>query len=157
MEAIIKNWDAIVGLLTLLLGWIMALPKVQAWFVDLDRRTQEYQLEAMKRLALGIVADIYQETVRTLKAEGTFDAAAKRRVKNYAVERLISVAKKEGLNVAREVLPALVELAVNKLKGDAKSAAPFSPASGPASDSPLSMSGPELPDLESPSMTTPSI
>ena len=144
MNFIIENIDLILQILAALAAVILGLPWVKTKRLEIEAIIENKNLDRLAGLAQGVCIQIYTETVRLAKAEGKFTPELKKAVFDEAVASLTKAAKEEGIEIAKDLLPALVEWAVNKLKGEGsfvgKSLASV-PISQPTPQ-------PELPDLE---------
>ena len=116
MEFILEHWDSIAGLVCTLLAFLLGLPKVSQWRAKAVAMVQAYHLTAAKNLAFGCASDVYVHFVRSLKESGEWNAEAKARAFTKALDALKARVSADGLQVAQEVLPALIEIAVAKLK-----------------------------------------
>jgi len=119
MDWIIENWDAIAKIIVGIAVLVMGLPKAKEWRAKADAVVDENNMGKIRSVTLGVVAQIYSDTVREAKAsKDGFSDTLKKQVFYLAVKRITEAAKKEGLPIIKDQIPALVEWAVNKLKGD---------------------------------------
>jgi LPS O-antigen subunit length determinant protein (WzzB/FepE family) len=123
-EFIVANWDAIAGIAVTVIAWLWSRPVIAERKAKADEWLRVHRLNAAVDIATGIVSEVYRATVRELKSAGKFDADAKARVANEAASALRRELTENGLAMLQNLAPALVELAVNRMKVDAITAAP---------------------------------
>lgn len=77
-------------------------------------------------IAEGVVTEVYQDYVRSLKAasaDGSLSADEKKEAMRMAVEKFKTLAKSQGIPAIRElaepIIKALLEKAINRMKGSA--------------------------------------
>jgi hypothetical protein len=124
-EFIVANWDAIAGIAVTVIAWLWSRPVIAERKAKADEWLRVHRLNAAVDIATGIVSEVYRATVRELKSAGKFDADSKARVANEAASALRRELTENGLAMLQNLAPALVELAVNRMKVDAITAAPI--------------------------------
>lgn len=117
LDFINSNFEIVVKTLVLLIGAAWTLLKGNALLAKWGNSFKKRNLSALWNLVLGTVNQLYVEEVRVLKESKKFDADAKRRIRDKAIEIITSNAKAQGIAVVKESVPVLIELAVNWLKG----------------------------------------
>jgi hypothetical protein len=123
------NFDGVIALLGMIVTGLVTLIKGTAWLARVKNSFQKRGMETAFTFALELVQDLYEESVRALKDEGKFDATAKAAIKVRAVNLLKEKLKTEGVSLAKELVPTLIELAIKYLKGKGV-VLPFSNAPG---------------------------
>lgn len=147
LKLVIENWDSIAYIIGLIAVFVLGLPSVKALKTKAMIWTDDHNLGKLAEVVSGVVARIYVDTVRIAKANGEWDNTMKRQVLDRAVSTIKEAAKREGIPVIKEMIPGMVEWAINRAKGSApkKPLSAVLPGSLPVSQlTPLS-DGPELP------------
>lgn len=137
MDFIIAHLDQILSVAGIVVAWILARPWAQEKAAAAKAWAAKTNTEKVWQIVLGVVAEIYNDSVRELKASGKFDDATKRVIAARATALVKKELTEHGLEFAQSALPGLVELAVSylKAKGVAGASAPFSGASSRTSAS----------------------
>jgi len=124
MEFLSENADVILKLIAALVGAGFAVLKATEKGKAVAGWLKARKMQKAFALCVNVCTQIYDETVRTLKANGKFDAKAKAKVKAQAIEILKTQFAENGLGILKDLIPVLIEDAVSYLKGKGK--LPFS-------------------------------
>lgn len=143
MEYIVAHLDQILSIIGLVVAWLLARPWAKEKQAAAEAWMKKTNTEQVWQIVVGVVAQLYTESVREMKAAGTFNDAMKAKIAARAIELIKAEVKEHGLQIATSALPGLVEMAVSflKAKGVAGASAPFSGESSRISDY---VQGPEL-------------
>lgn len=140
IEFLRNNPELVVSVAAALWGMLWTFVKTSEWYGRFTANLEAKRLSRLWLFALKVAQEMYEEVVRELKAAKQFDAATKASIRRAATARLLALAREEGLPLAQEYAPVLIELAVSYLKNKGKgndagalAALPFSPAASPAS------------------------
>jgi hypothetical protein len=132
LEFVVANWDAIAGLVGTLVVWLWSRPVIQGRVAMAQAKLNELHLAKAAEIAKAVVAEMYQTTVRELKATGKFDAKTKAAIAASAGAKLKSELAAQDLGFLSALTPSLIEMAVNALKNDAPYSLPKTvPVEGP--------------------------
>jgi hypothetical protein len=147
---VIENWEPISALIGMVAVYVLGLPKAKEWKAKAQQFIDERNLNRLLDVVKGVVAEIYQNTVRIAKAEGTWNDQVKKDVKDLAIRKITEAAKREGIPIIKEQIPALVEWAINSLKKDSPKNAlsVLVPGFPPVSSPTPSVVQPELDETE---------
>lgn len=138
MEFVIAHLDQILSIAGLIIAWLIGRPwakEKQAFAAAWMAQTNTTQVWS---IVVGVVSQLYVDVVRELKETGKFDAEAKRRIQQRALELIKLEIQEHGLTVLYSSLPGMIEVAVLWLKSKGMGSvlpSPFSPASSAASAS----------------------
>jgi hypothetical protein len=114
------EWETIEIILKVILAiaaWILARPWSQQAMEKARQIRDEYNLHKAQELALSVTLETYQTTVKKLMEQGSWNEEAKKKVFEEAKGILTTKLKEQGLSVAKDVIPVLVEKAVKAWKG----------------------------------------
>jgi len=118
LEFLAEHFDTLAGLVVFAVTAVLALPKVAEWKIRVKNWVDDNKMRTVYDLTLGIVAEVYQCYVRELKASGKFNGAAKEKALAMALGMVKGTLKEKGIDIAMEILPALIEKAVSKMKSE---------------------------------------
>lgn len=123
MEFLNNNFDAILALVTAVVGVVWTFVKGTDFY---KRTLDDIERKGFSKawiFALEVVQEQYDTFVRIAKqTEGGFTNELKQQVKAEAVAALKAKLEADGIKLAQELLPTLVEQGVNYLKGKGKAA-----------------------------------
>ncbi len=122
MEFLNNNFDAILALVTAVVGVVWTFVKGTDFYKGILEDINRKGFSRAWTFALQVVQEQYETVVRAAKKEGRFSDELKNQVKQEAVDKLKARLADDGIKLAQELLPTLVEQGVNYLKGKGKAA-----------------------------------
>jgi hypothetical protein len=136
LDFLMKNLDQVLAIVAMILTWLLARPWAKTKLAEGQALLVKTNTEQVWKIVVGVVAQLYVETVRDLKAAGTFTPEMKKRIATRALELIKAEIAEHGLSIAQSVLPGMIEIAVSWLKSKgANVPAPFSAVSSAVSAS----------------------
>jgi hypothetical protein len=116
MDWIIQHLDQILTIVGMVMAWVIARPWAKAKLEQANALIDAKNMGVARDIALSVAQRVYQDTVRTLKDAGKFDAETKRLVFEQACTILKEELKAHGVELLSSLIPGIMQVAVMALK-----------------------------------------